>query len=222
MIPDPIDTIKRYTEAVRRGEIQPTCNLCPHCHEEPDAFRLRGHRKRTFLVVVERIVKRVLSLLTRWKCPLCKGSFTHYPPFALPHKRYVRDCVFELSEQYLERDELSCRRAVEVEGMPVFHDCRDDGTIDERSLSHSTLHRWLPFFLTLGATLREALHLIRARSTSSDLFRRVFPVAPGKYRSEQRRAVLTMALKVLSTDREYRALFARSICPELATACGWR
>jgi hypothetical protein len=134
----------------------------------------------------------------------------------------VRDCVFELAEWYLEHDELSYRAAVSVKGMPVFHDCRDDGTIDERSLSHSTLHRWLPFFLSLGATFTEALRLIRSKSASSDLFRRALPVAPVKYRSEERRTVLATALRALWTEREYRALFARSIFPELATACAWK
>ena len=221
MLPDPIDAIQRYTEAVRRRDIQPTCNLCPHCHEAPEEFRLHDRRERIFLVVVGRVVKRVRSLLTRWKCARCKRRFTLYPPFALPRKRYVGDRVFEFAKRYLERDELSYRAAVEVDGMPGYHDHRDDGTIDERSLSHSTLYRWLPFFRSLGATLAEALRLIRASSASSDLFRRIFPIAPTKYRSEERRTVLAAALKTLSTDLEYRALFARSIFPELATACAW-
>ena len=222
MLPDPIDAIQRYTEAVRRREVRPTCNRCPHCHEEPEEFRLHDRRERSFLVVVGRVVKRVVSLVSRWKCTRCKRPFTLYPPFALPHKRYVRDDVFELAERYLERDELSYRAAVEVEGMPVFHDGRDDGTIDERSLAHSTLYRWLTFFRSLGTTLREALRLVRARSATSDLFRRIFPIAPTKYRSEERRTVLAAALRTLSSDREYRALFGRSIFPDLATACGWR
>lgn len=222
MVPDPIEEIQRYTEAVRRRQVKPTCNLCPLCHQEPEEFRLHDRRERTFLVVVGRLVKSVLSLLSRWKCPLCKGSFTLYPPFALPRKRYVRECVFELAGEYLERDELSYRAAVSVEGMPVFRDRRDDGTIDERSLSHSTLHRWLPLFCSLAATLAEATRLVRATAVPSDLFRKVFAAAPEKYRSEERRTVLATALMALWTEREYRAFFARSIFPELATACAWK
>lgn len=221
MLRDLIDSIQHYAEAVRRREVKPTCNLCPHCHQEPGEFRLKDRRERSFLVVVDRTVKRVLSLLTRWKCPLCKTSFTLYPPFALPRKRYVRDCIFELGARYLGRDELSYRAAVKVDDMPVFHDQHDDGTIDERSLSHSTLHRWLLFFRSLDATLREARRLIRARSAACDLFRKVFAVALAKYRSQERRTVLTTALGAIWTDSEYHVLFARSIFPELATACAW-
>ena len=106
--------------------------------------------------------------------------------------------------------------------MPVFYDSGDDGTIDERSLAHSTLHRWIPLFATLGATLLEARRLIRARSATSALLRKIFPIAPRKYRSHKRRRVLETALGALWTEREYHVLFCRSIFPELATAAGWR
>lgn len=222
MLPDQIETIHRYTEDVRQKKIKPTCNCCPRCHKEPGRFTLHDCRERTFLVVVERTIKRVLSLLTRWKCPLCKHPFTLYPPFALPNKRYVRTCVFELTEGYLEHDLVSYREAVKVGSMPVFHDLDASGTIDDRTLSHSTLHRWIPFFSALTATFTEALRLIRERSATSDLFRRIFPFAPEKYCSEERRGILARALKALAVEREFRGLFNRSIFPELATACAWR
>jgi hypothetical protein len=105
--------------------------------------------------------------------------------------------------------------------MPAFYAQRDDGTIDERSLAHSTLHRWFSLFVSLLETLREAQRLVRQRSAKSDLFRRIFAPAPRKYRSEERRAVLRAALRMLATEREYDSLFGRSIFPELATACAW-
>jgi hypothetical protein len=223
MVPDPIEAIQRHTEAVERRENRPTCNRCPQCHEEPETFQLHDRRKRIFLVVVARTVRRVLSLVSRWKCPCCKVSFTFYPPFALPHKRYVKDAVFGLARAYLERDELSYRSAVEVEHMPVFYEePGSEAPIDERSLSHSTLHRWLPFLSLLVATLAEALRLVRGRSASGDLFRRILAVASRKYRSDERRKVLERALRLLASDAEFHALFGRSIFPDLATACGWR
>lgn len=221
MLPDLVNAIQSYGEAVRRRETQPTCNRCPNCGQEPDRFRYRGHRERVFLVVVRRLVKRVVSLLSRWKCQLCKRSFTLYPPFALPHKHYVRSCVFDHAARYLEVDDLSYREAVKVDDMPVFYDSDEEGTIDERCLAHPTLHRWLPYFRSLDATLREALRLIRERSASSGIFRKVFAVAPAKYRSESRRETLAVALRALSIDREFQSLFDRSIFPDLATASAW-
>ena len=144
------------------------------------------------------------------------------PPFALPRKRYVKETIFELADAYVEEDELSYRRAVKVERMPAFYALRDDGAIDERSLAHSTLHRWHSLFFFLLETLREAQRLVRQKSATSSLFRRVFTPAPKKYRSEERREVLVRAQRTLWVEREYRSLFGRSVFPELATACAWR
>lgn len=221
MVPDPIAEIQRYAEAVDRRQVQPTLNRCPDCGEEPRGFRRDGQRRRVFLVVLGRVVHQVLSALSRWRCPLCGHRFTLYPPFALPRKRYVKETIFEVAEAYVE-EELSYRRAVEVERMPAFYAHRDDESIDERSLAHSTLHRWFSLFVSLLETLREAQRLVRQKSAKSDLFRQVFAPAPGKYRSEERRAVLVGALTMLSTEQEYRSLFGRSIFPEFATACAWR
>ncbi len=222
MLPDPISVIQRYAEAVDERQVDPPLNCCPGCHEEPERFRRDGGRRRVFLVVLGRVVHRVLSALSRWRCPLCGHRFTLYPAFALPRKRYVKETLFELAGAYVKKDELSYRRAVEVERMPVFYAPRDDGSIDERSLAHSTLHRWHSLFFSLHETLQEAQRLVREKSATSDLFRRVFAPAPGKYRSEGRRAVLAATLRLLATEREYCSLFTRSIFPELATACAWR
>jgi len=222
MVHNSIAEIQRYAEAVDGRQVQPSVNRCPHCRGEPDCFRRHDRRRRVFLVVLERVVHKVLSALTRWKCPLCTYRFTLYPPFALPRKRYVKESIFKLARAHLEVDELSYRTAVAVERMPVFYSQRDDGSIDERSLSHSTLHRWHSLFFSLLETLREAQHLVRQKSAKSGLFRRIFAPAPGKYRSEERRAILARALRALCVEREYRALFGRSIFPELATACAWR
>jgi hypothetical protein len=120
MIPELIAVIQSHAGSVERKEGQPQGN-CPHCQERPDRFRLHDRRGRTFLVVVERVVQRVRSFLARWKCSLCRRTFTMYPPFALPWKRYVREFLFDCVGKYLERDELSYRRAVEVGGMAVFY-----------------------------------------------------------------------------------------------------
>ncbi len=222
MVPDPIAVIQSYAEAVDGRQVRPNVNRCPHCQGEPDHFRRHDRRKRVFLVVIERVVHKVLSALTRWRCPLCAHRFTLYPPSALPRKRYVKDSIFEFARAHLEEDELSYRRAVEVERMGIFYDLWDDRSVDERSLSHSTLHRWHSFFSSLLMTLQEAQHLVRQKSARSDLFRRVFVPTPAKYRSEERRGVLAAAQRALSIEREYRSLFGRSIFPELATACAWR
>jgi len=61
-----------------------------------------GVRSRLFLVLVEAVILRVWSHLTRWKCPLCRRSFTLYPDFALPFKRHVLTFILERCAAYVE------------------------------------------------------------------------------------------------------------------------
>jgi hypothetical protein len=222
MVPSLLDAIQSYTEAVLKKEIRCDLDACPRCGGISTSFKLHDRRKRTFLVVIERLVHQAFSLLTRWKCCGCRQTFTLYPDFAVPHKRYVRGVVFELSQRYVEEDRLSYRAAVRVEGMPVCYDSPEEGKIDDRTLAPSTLWRWLVLFSRLSRTLQEAFRLIRARSAASSIFRQFLPVAPWKYRSETRREILESSLRLLRTEEEYRQVFGVSIFPRLATVCSWR
>jgi hypothetical protein len=221
MVPGILEEIQTYTERVRKGEVHCGVDTCPVCREAPAAFKLHERRERTFLAVVERLVHKVLSLLPRWKCPLCKTTFTLYPDFALPRKRYVRESVSRLTERYLADDRTSYRKAVKEQGLPVFYDGESEGMIDERTLAHSTLHRWLTFFSSLERTLREALRLVKAKSPGSGIFREVLPVPAWKFRSEERKRALDTSQRLFQAEREYQAIFKISIFPRLATSCSW-
>lgn len=215
-----LEEIQSYTRAVEKKEIQCDLACCARCGE-PASFKLHDRRRRTYLVRVERLVHTVLSLLTRWKCERCAKSFTLYPSFALPRKRYVRQEVFRRAGRYLEEDQESYRKAVKVDTMAVFH--KGQGKeIDERSLAHTTVHRWIGFLSSLQRTCRQALRLLREKSPSSEVFRKILPIAPWKYRSDERRRVLQDSRRLLVAEGEYRSLFGISIFPRLATLCGWR
>jgi hypothetical protein len=172
-------------------------------------------------VIVDRIVKRVCSWVTRWKCLICRRTFTLYPDFALPHKRYVRQDVCRLCGHYVNDDRLSYRRAVEVHRMAVFHDAEANGKLSDRRLSPTTPHRWIAFLGGLKQTLTEAWRLIRAQSPGCDLFRGSTAVAPWKYRSEPRKGVLQTCGRLLQADQAYGNLFKISIFPHLGTGCRW-
>ncbi len=215
------EKINTYTAAVLTHQIRHQINGCPRCGQIPESFCLHDQRKRTFLIVVDRLVKGLLSFMTRWRCPLCEKVFTFYPDFALPRKRYVRDSVLPFSRPYLEVDRLSYRQVVKVNDLPVFYDRKPTGEIDERQLAHSTPWRWLTSFSSLKRTLQRALKLIREKSATSTLFRAVIPSPPWKYRSDGRRKALQAALKFLVADDEYLELFQVSITPRLATVLSW-
>jgi transposase-like protein len=221
MVTQILEKIHTYTERVRKGEVQCDLETCPICRKAPRAFKLHDRRERTFLVAVDRLVHKLASLLPRWKCPLCKTTFTLYPDFALPRKRYVRQSVFRFSQRYVDEDRTSYRKAAKEQGLPVFYDGESEETIDDRTLAHSTLHRWLTFFSSLEQTLREALRLIRAKSPGSGIFRKVLPIPPWKFQSEERKRALDTSKRLFTAEREYRAIFEISIFPRLATSCCW-
>ena len=200
----------------------PCCKteVCPKCGDRPLSFAYHGLRSRQFLVLVERVMHCVLSALSRWKCPSCGKSFTDYPSFALPYKRIVRQDLCALSDQYVTDDDLSYRKAVQVDRMAICYHT-DGQTADDRVLWPSTLHRWVGFLGRLKNTLQQALRLIRSKSATCDVFRQVVAVPCWKYRSDERRLVLQTCGRLLGTDRAYQKFFDRSVFPELATLHSW-
>jgi hypothetical protein len=234
-----VQAIRRYEQDVRHHRVRPRLSQCPRCGcpaETRALFRCHETRARTFLVVVRDLVYTILSVITRWKCPRCRRTFTWYPAFAVPHKRYVLAVILERCRAYVESEEASYRKGVQERGKPVFHEQpqgrqitadsteREKANETVRALAHTTLYRWVS---TLGAwahTLRRARELIKQRRPGTLLFRELadFRVASGKCRSRARRRVLHACRSLCVTEAVYAAVFGVSIFPHLATACGWR
>jgi len=82
------EDIKAYQKQLEKNKIKPD-NLppCLRCHVESTFFKEHAYRGRKFLVIVDMLVKTVLSALIRFRCPGCGKTFTYYPDFALPHKQ---------------------------------------------------------------------------------------------------------------------------------------
>lgn len=220
MLPQIREEIQAYARAVWNKEVRCDLERCPRCRRGTEEFCLHDRRERTFLIVIERLVEKVVSALTRWRCRLCKQTFTLYPAFALPRKRYVRQKVFDLAQRYVDDEHQSYRKAVKVSGMPVFYESRH-GAIDDRVLSHSTLYRWMGLFSSLSRTRLEVLRRIRGKSPTSEVLRKAVQVPPWKYRSPRRKRVLQNCLRLLRAEQEYRSLFGVSVFPRLATVCSW-
>jgi transposase-like protein len=211
--------IQDYTHDVEKKQVRCDLTYCPRCGK-PASFKLHDRRKRTYLVLVNRLVKTIRSLLARWKCQRCRQSFTLYPPFALRQKRYLSEEILRRAERYVARDRESYRSAVKIDGMAVFHEGSGE-KIDERSLAHSTLYRWLGTLGSMAESCRRALGLIREKAPGSEVFRRILPIAVWKYRSEARRRVLGDCRRFLVAEGEFRQIFGISIFPRLATLCRW-
>ncbi len=218
-IPTIEQDIQAYTEKVEARRIECSLSICPRCSATHVEFKLHDVRERTFLYVAERLVKTLISLLPRWKCILCRKTFTDYPPFAVRYKRYVKQVVIESCGSYLEDESATYKDGVCKHGLPIFHDC-DEEDPDDRVLAPSTLHRWVTWFGGLNETLRKALGLLD--KLDSGILRKVFPVPSRKYRSPPRRTLLEDGRKLFAAEVEYRSFFGVSIFPRLAMGCGWR
>ena len=232
-----VQQIRAHERELEQGAV-PRLRHCPHpdCSTEHPAFRRHDFWERFFLVVIRNFVHRLRSLLSRWKCPVCKRTLTWYPPFALPHKRYLLGQVLARSPRFLEDESASYRDAVLEQNRPVYY-AEDEPVLtrepeaDEekdaeqvRVLTHSTLHRWLTTLASWPETVRAAGARVKEKNPSTSLFRQLADaqIPSCKYRSEARRRVLLAARALLVTALEYGRTFSKPRLPDFATANSWR
>jgi hypothetical protein len=199
--------------------IECTVGACPRCQARPKRFWRHGTRLRLFLVFAE-VVVRVWSYLPRWKCPACKHTFTQYPPFALPFKRYALPFIRERVVAYVTDEALTYAKGVEEEGMSICHEDPGEG----RKLWPSTLWRWVSTLGGFPETVRRALDLIKQKDPSSVLFRALGErqFRGEKFRSQARKGVLQRCRELLLVEPVYAESFGARILPDLATGVGWR
>lgn len=214
------EQIEQHSEQVRRNQTR--CHLppCPRCKLTPDHFRLHDKRKRQFYSIVEQIIEVVIGLLARWKCPGCGKSFTQYPAFALPYKRYTLPTIDFFSQKYVAADEMSSRKLIGE--TPVGYEPQK-GKITEHQLDHTTIHRWIGALGGFENIVRKAQDLILQADPASSVCRDLLnlTVSPRKYRSPQRKQRLLGSLRLFALERFYRLLFKVSIFPNLATRCAF-
>jgi hypothetical protein len=210
------EKIEAHTQAVLSNQIPDDLTICPRCQQSPPLFKLHDVRQRNFLVIIENLVHLIHGFLARWQCTLCGQSFTWYPDFALPYKRYVKDSIVQLSLRYVEDDKTTYNQVVQHQSSLIAYNT--DKGIQEPSLAGSTVHRWLSWIgETLKAPLTQALNLIRQKDPSSTIFRKIRPLATHKYRTLNRSSILDSAMRLFVAESEYNALFGASIFPRFAT-----
>ena len=211
-----MDKPKEFSEHERSIVTKQGPHFCPKCESSHDDFKLHERRDRLFYVIIDSFVHTVESFLGRWKCFLCRATFTAYPEYALPYKRYVKGFCVSLGEYYLKKDAVTYQDITSTIGYTT-----QTQKIDERKLAGSTVWRWLGFFGSLKNTLRNALEIIRQAAPNSTVFRQMSPIHPKKYRSDERKIVLEQAFQLFTADAEYQDIWGYSIFPDLATRSFW-
>lgn len=137
-------SIQQHTESIISGDIPKPQKCCPGCFSKPEIFKLHECRKRAFRCVAGNFVKVLITFLPRWKCTNCGKTFTSYPAFAVPYKRYTINDILNFKNILIENDQQSLNKAVTHKGSPIGYKEENEKNVDH-FLAPSTLWRWLHY-----------------------------------------------------------------------------
>lgn len=210
MIKTLLSKIKDYEEKVITGEILDEAHLCVLCSSSGSNLSIHERRKRHIYIIDYGEVIDQVTLQARLKCAVCERTFTHYPDFITPHKRYIPLQVLELAERYRE-PHTGYRKSISWNFRTICWQNKD------RWFSHVTLWRWMSGFAR-QQILKRILSLIRQRAPSSGVFRRIAPVCPEKFRSVERKKILERSFRLVDAVKEAASLFGKIFFPRFETA----
>jgi len=214
-----LQEIEDYNSRVAGNKITPNMNNCPQCREKSDSFKRHDTRKRILNIINDQIITAVICLLVRWKCPECGKTFTQYPDFAMPYKRFSTSTIISYSRRYVADDSMSYRRLSDI--------CPNAYSSDGESAlgpGHSTIHRWtktLGEYQEIPIKAQKKILDKSPRSSIKGLFNQL-SVFSGKYRSEYRRIILVRCIRLLKLDTIFRTVFDTAIFSGLAQSCFFR
>ena len=181
----------------------------------------RKFRIRIYDPTLDEIVVEVIeSWRVRFRCRHCLKTFTEYPPFALPHKRFVKQDVLAKALKYLSAERgpncrATYREAVWERRVPLSYAEDQEG----RQFRHATVWRWLSWLGSLKDLRQWATQLIFQKAPQANLHWKLHPIADHKVRSEERRKTLEQAAMTLDIVDTFYELFGVSLFTRLGT-CG--
>jgi hypothetical protein len=209
------EQIEEYTEKVRKNQVK--CHLppCGRCNTETEEFKRHEARQRQFYVIAGDMVKVILGLLIRWKCPGCNKTSTGYPDFAVPYKRYTVPTIKKYSSLYTE-DHQATYREVILKNIIGYPD-------SEHQLHHTSIHRWITSLGNYSKVIRTAQDLYLQAKPESGICRELasLSIPSKKLRTQERKSILQRCRQLLKIEIKFRSTFNASIFPHLATKCGF-
>lgn len=215
------ERIQNYNREIKSGEYPKPGERCPKCKEEVREYKLHDQRKKKFRIVVEALVQIITTILVRWKCSLCKRTFTVYPDFAVPYKQYALPHILELGENYLKKEEVSYEQAPKDGRSRISYPeeyskqkAHEQG--HESFLAPTTIRRWVCWLGSFKHALTNSLDMIKQKCPQTDIFRKLSPTFGRKYRSPIQKSILETALRVLQVRQEYDRVFTSKFFPHFA------
>jgi len=201
------EEIEDYNNKVRRNPSSCKPGSCQCCGFASDEFKKHDTRKRQFYAIVEQIIQTVIGLLIRWECPNCGKTFTDYPDFALPYKRYTVPTILTFSGFYTEDDQITYQ-GVNIK-MPVAY--QDS----EKQMSHSTIYRWVTDIGNSTEIIQKSVDIILQADPMSKICRDIANlfVPPKKYRSDERLKILSQCRQFLKIQKLFNFKFGVKIFP---------
>jgi hypothetical protein len=164
-------------------------------YRPPKTPRFAQHQTvpRQFRVAIGDVIQTISSWRVRFRCLDCLRTFTDYPPFALPHKRFVKQVVLEHVKKFLADDQATSQQATWGTLVPLGYESSTDG----KQLSGSTVWRWTTWLGSLKKVLNQAARLIREKDPQDDLHRTFYPFPRRKVRQPARLELLQDAARLL-------------------------
>lgn len=213
-----IDEIEAHEKQVRSGVIPDELKFCEFCNGSLSSLKLHEARFRVFYYIVDCYVYRKESWLGRWKCTACKKTFTYYPEYCLPYKRYVKADILKYCCIYLNNAKISYRSVVKEGSFVIVHKAAEQ--TKQCELSGTSIWRWQSFLSILSKVEQKGLQLIREKSSECQIFREVYTMSKLKYRTLKRKNQLFQALKLLKVEEVFKKIFSTTIFPKFATLYG--
>ena len=205
-------TINTHTEKALSSSPDTPQGPCPRCEEDVESYKLHERRPRDFRCIVDHLVKIIESILLRWDCPVCGKSFTDYPPFAMPYKRYCADNISDISSEYLcDQDGISYRKIVYT----IIYE-GNEGADQGKSLSHTTVWHWVGYLSTLRQVKHSAVAQLKFYP-GTWMPELLLSICPTKYRSLKRKYQLQHAGVLLQAGKLVKKLFKKNIFPRYGT-----
>ncbi len=179
-----------------KSKIEADVKKCPKCPATPGMFKRHEMKARKIRAIADGLVYILLMYLLRWKCPICNRSFTEYPWFLGPHKRYMSLPVVEKVFQYVNEEKTDYRRAaIEQSGeekKPIWYEQDLDKPDDVRAFAHTTIYRWTGYLGSREKELAALTKNLMGKNPYSELPYLPAKVSPRKYHSEKRKKLLEL------------------------------